>query len=100
PRRPRHTRFPYTTLFRATVGIAGAGAFGTALASVLARSGRRVVLWSRRADIVDAIRTTRRSPRLPGAVLPEPLEATAELRRLARDGKSTRLNSSHGSIPY
>ena len=33
-----------------TVGIVGAGAFGTALASVLARAGRRVVLWSRDTD--------------------------------------------------
>ena len=32
---------------RDTVGIVGAGAFGTALGSVLARAGRRVVLWSR-----------------------------------------------------
>jgi glycerol-3-phosphate dehydrogenase (NAD(P)+) len=72
---------------RDTVGIVGAGAFGTALASVLARSGRRVVLWSRRADIVDAIRATRRSPRLPAALLPEPLEATADVRRLASEAR-------------
>jgi glycerol-3-phosphate dehydrogenase (NAD(P)+) len=66
-----------------TVGIVGAGAFGTALGSVLARAGRRVVLWSRDASVVEAIRTTRRSPRLPAALLPEPLEATADPRRLA-----------------
>ena len=66
-----------------TVGIVGAGAFGTALGSVLARAGRRVVLWSRDVDVVEAIRTTRRSPRLPAALLPEPLEATADPRQLA-----------------
>jgi glycerol-3-phosphate dehydrogenase (NAD(P)+) len=66
-----------------TVGIVGAGAFGTALGSVLARAGRRVVLWSRDVAVVEAIRTTRRSPRLPAALLPEPLEATADPRRLA-----------------
>ena len=68
---------------RDTVGIVGAGAFGTALGSVLARAGRRVVLWSHDAAVVEAIRTTRRSPRLPAAPLPAPLEATADPRRLA-----------------
>jgi glycerol-3-phosphate dehydrogenase (NAD(P)+) len=72
---------------RDTVGIAGAGPFGTALGSVLARAGRRVVLWSRDAAIVDAIRATRRSPRLPGAALPEPLEATGDARRLASEAR-------------
>jgi glycerol-3-phosphate dehydrogenase (NAD(P)+) len=68
---------------RDTIGIVGAGAFGTALGSVLARAGRRVILWSRDAAVVDAIRTQRRSPRLPAAPLPEPLEATADPRQLA-----------------
>ena len=70
-----------------TVGIVGAGAFGTALGSVLARAGRRVILWSRDAAVVEAIRTTRRCPRLPGAELPEPLEATADPRRLASEAR-------------
>jgi glycerol-3-phosphate dehydrogenase (NAD(P)+) len=68
---------------RDTIGIVGAGPFGTALGSVLARAGRRVVLWSRDAAVVDAIRTQRRSPRLPAAQLPEPLEATADPKYLA-----------------
>jgi glycerol-3-phosphate dehydrogenase (NAD(P)+) len=75
------------TARRDTVGIAGAGPFGTALGSVLARAGRRVVLWSRDAAIVDAIRRDRRSPRLPGAPLPEPLEPTADPRRLASEAR-------------
>lgn len=72
---------------RDTVGIAGAGPFGTALGSVLARAGRRVVLWSRDAATVEAIRTTRRCPRLPAAALPEPLEATSDPRRLAEQAR-------------
>ena len=72
---------------RDTVGIVGAGAFGTALGSVLARAGRRVILWSRDAAVVDAIQRTRRCPRLPGAELPEPLEATADPRRLASEAR-------------
>jgi glycerol-3-phosphate dehydrogenase (NAD(P)+) len=70
-----------------TVGIVGAGTFGTALGSVLARSGRRVVMWSRDVKIVDAIQTTRRCPRLPAAILPEPLEATADPKRLAAEAR-------------
>ena len=70
-----------------TVGIIGAGTFGTALGSVLARSGRRVVIWSRDPDIVRAIQTTRRCPRLPAAALPEPLEATADPKRLASEAR-------------
>ncbi|HEY3801818.1 MAG TPA: NAD(P)-binding domain-containing protein [Kofleriaceae bacterium] len=70
-----------------TVGIVGAGRFGTALGSVLARAGRRVLVWSRDADIVRAIETTRSCPRLPEAPLPEPLEATTDPRRLASDAR-------------
>jgi glycerol-3-phosphate dehydrogenase (NAD(P)+) len=70
-----------------SVGIVGAGAFGTALASVLARAGRRVVLWSRDTDVVDAITKTRTCPRLPDAPLPPPLEATADPRRLATEAR-------------
>lgn len=66
-----------------TVGIVGAGRFGTALASVLARAGRPVVLWSRDAEVVRAIQTERRCPRLPEAPLPPPLEATTDPEQLA-----------------
>jgi glycerol-3-phosphate dehydrogenase (NAD(P)+) len=70
-----------------TVGIVGAGAFGTALGSVLARAGRRVLLWSRDRAVVDAIARTRSCPRLPDAPLPEPLEATGDPRRLATEAR-------------
>lgn len=70
-----------------TVGIVGAGAFGTALGSVLARAGRRVLMWSRDPAIVAAIQTERRCPRLPQALLPDPLDATADPRRLAAEAR-------------
>ena len=72
---------------RDTVGIVGAGAFGCALGSELARAGRRVVLWSRDAAIVEEIQTTRRCSRLPAAPLPEPLEATTDPRRMANEAR-------------
>ena len=70
-----------------TVGIIGAGSFGTALGSVLARSGRRVILWSRDTAVVAAIQSQRVSPRLPKAPLPAPLEATADPKRLAAEAR-------------
>jgi glycerol-3-phosphate dehydrogenase (NAD(P)+) len=70
-----------------TVGIVGAGSFGTALGSVLARAGRRVVIWSRDPAVVDAITTKRSCPRLPEAPLPAPLEATADPRKLAGEAR-------------
>jgi glycerol-3-phosphate dehydrogenase (NAD(P)+) len=70
-----------------TIGIVGAGAFGTALGSVLARAGKRVVLWSRDTAVVDSIQKARKCPRLPAATLPEPLEATADPRRLAGEAR-------------
>lgn len=70
-----------------TVGIVGAGRFGTALGSVLARANRRVILWSRDPAIVHAIKTTRHCPRLADAPLPEPLLATADPRELAAEAR-------------
>jgi len=70
-----------------TVGIVGAGSFGTALGSVLARAGRHVVMWSRDPKVVHEITTTRSCSRLPDAPLPEPLEATADPKKLAGEAR-------------
>jgi glycerol-3-phosphate dehydrogenase (NAD(P)+) len=69
------------------IGIVGAGTFGTALGSVLARAGKRVIMWSRDLAIVDAINKTRRCPRFPNAPLPAPLEATGDPKRLAAEAR-------------
>ena len=68
-----------------TIGIVGAGQFGSALASVLGRAGRRGIIWSRDHAVVDAINTKRRSPRMPAAVLPESVSATADPRALSSE---------------
>src|SRR5262245_4515165 len=81
-----------------TVGIIGAGAFGTALGSVLARAGRRVVLWSRDRAVVAEIQQHRRCPRLPAAALPEPLEATADPRELASAARFLVLATTSTSV--
>jgi len=70
-----------------TIGIVGAGAFGTALGSVLARAGRRVVLWTRDAAVAESIAKKRTCPRLPEAKLPAPLEVTTDPSRLASEAR-------------
>lgn len=54
-----------------TVGIVGAGGFGTALAVALARAGRPVVLYTRTPSVAEAIAATRRCPRLPEVAIPD-----------------------------
>ena len=66
------------------IGVLGAGAFGTALAVVLAREGRDVTLWARDAAQVAAMRATRLNDRLPGVALPANLAVTADLAEAAR----------------
>jgi len=61
------------------IGIAGAGAFGTALAVVLARGGHDVRLWARDAGRVAAIRASRQTPALAGVLLPENVSIHAEI---------------------
>lgn len=69
------------TRFKA-IGIAGAGAFGTALALAAARAGRRVLLWARDEETVASLRERREAPRLPGARLPEAIEPVADIAAL------------------
>ena len=54
------------------IGVAGAGAWGTALALVAARVGRRVRLWARDPARVEAL----------AATLPEAIAVTSDLGRL------------------
>jgi len=56
--------------------VVGAGAWGTALALHLAREGRPVTLWARNPAPILA---DRRSPRLPGHRLPDPVVVTGRL---------------------
>jgi glycerol-3-phosphate dehydrogenase (NAD(P)+) len=47
------------------IAIVGAGAWGSALANVIARAGRRVTLYARDRAAADLLRSRRESPRLP-----------------------------------
>ena len=66
------------------IGVAGAGAWGMALANAAAAAGRAVILWGRDDDRMRALATTRRSERLPGVDLASAVEATSDLEALAR----------------
>jgi glycerol-3-phosphate dehydrogenase (NAD(P)+) len=63
----------------AAITILGAGAWGTALAVVLARSGKSVTLAVRRPDYCERMRLTRENQaHLPGIPLPSKIELTAD----------------------
>ena len=64
------------------IGVAGAGAFGAALAVTLAQAGRDVTLWARDAGAVERMRATRRAERLPEIDLPARIDPVSDLAAL------------------
>jgi glycerol-3-phosphate dehydrogenase (NAD(P)+) len=59
--------------------VMGAGAWGTALAKVLADAGNSVTLWTRRAELADEINETHRNTNYLGDVeLPASIRATGD----------------------
>src|SRR2546427_1917069 len=79
-RPPRSTLFPYTTLFRSTVGATGSGGNAT---QYLARQIRAL---GQPGDLLLVLSATGND--------------VAVLEALDADRKSTRLNSSHSQISY
>ncbi|MBW6507700.1 MAG: NAD(P)-dependent glycerol-3-phosphate dehydrogenase [Rhodobacteraceae bacterium] len=66
-----------------TIGVLGAGAFGTALAVALARNGA-VTLWARDAAHAAEMHKNRSNARrLPGVSLPENVSVTAQFAKVA-----------------
>ena len=55
------------------IAVIGSGAWGTALAIRLQKNGHQVTMWTYEKELIPEMETTRRNPRLPGAVLPEGL---------------------------
>ncbi|MDE1906602.1 MAG: NAD(P)-dependent glycerol-3-phosphate dehydrogenase [Rhodospirillales bacterium] len=62
-----------------SIAVIGAGAWGTALAVLLAGAGRNVTLWARDAAKADAMQASRVNPRLPDVALPPALRVTAAM---------------------
>jgi glycerol-3-phosphate dehydrogenase (NAD(P)+) len=67
-----------------SVAVIGAGAWGTALASVAARAGRDVMLYARAAEAAAHITATRENPRLPGVNLDARIIVTSDIAAAAR----------------
>lgn len=62
------------------VAVLGGGAWGTALAQVAAAAGRRVTLWAREPEVVEAVNAAHENPLfLPGIPLNQTVRATASL---------------------
>lgn len=63
-----------------TIGVVGAGAWGTALAQVMAGDGSDVLLWAREPEVVEAVNRDRvNSLFLPDRPLSPRIRATGEL---------------------
>jgi len=68
-----------------SVGVIGAGAWGTALASLSAMAGAKTMIWARNADLVASIEKNKENKLyLPGYALPEGLRASADLSRVVQ----------------
>jgi len=84
----------YVESMTSTVGTAavmGAGAWGTALAKVLADAGSQVRLWARSPEVAEEINTAHTNTNyLPGVKLPDAVRATTDAAD-ALDGLTTVL---------
>ena len=70
--------------------VIGAGAWGTALAITFA-SRHQVTLWTREADVIQAMRTARENKRfLPGFLLPDQLCVESDFDRAVNDAELLR----------
>lgn len=66
-----------------TIGVIGAGSWGTALAMQLARNGHTTLLWGRNAEQMAQMRDQRCNPRyLPDLAFPPALQVEADLKVL------------------
>jgi glycerol-3-phosphate dehydrogenase (NAD(P)+) len=71
-------------VFVARVGVIGAGAFGTALACVMRRSGHDTMIWAREPEVAAAINNDCANPFfLPGVHTAPGIVATTELSKAA-----------------
>jgi len=61
------------------IAILGAGAWGTALAAIAARAGRRVTLWGRDGGLLVDVTAGENRKYLPGIELPEDISVTTTL---------------------
>jgi glycerol-3-phosphate dehydrogenase (NAD(P)+) len=66
-----------------SIGVVGAGAWGTALAATARRSGRDVVLWAREPEVVASINETGRNSLFLPEIKLDGVGATGDLAKMA-----------------
>ena len=67
------------------LAVIGGGAWGTALAQVVASGGRETLLWAREPEVVEAVNSANENPVfLPGQKLDPAIRATGDLAELAQ----------------
>lgn len=65
-------------------GVIGAGAWGTALAQVMARAGHETLLWARESEVVTSAAARRENTAfLPGVLLEDAVTVTGDMAALA-----------------
>ncbi len=65
----------------ARIGIIGAGSWGVALSLLLHENGHRISIWSALPEEIEELQRKHEHRTLPGVILPEDMEFTAELGR-------------------
>ncbi len=68
-----------------SIGILGAGTWGTALAKMLAKGGNDVTVWSALEQEIDELSSTHVHPKLPGVELPETIRFTKDIMQACRE---------------
>jgi len=80
-----------------SIGVLGAGAFGTSLAVHASTAGHHVVLWARRGELVEELQASRENAEyLPGVELPASLRLSAALDDVAQCDIVVLAVPSHG----
>jgi glycerol-3-phosphate dehydrogenase (NAD(P)+) len=71
------------------VAVIGGGAWGTALADMLARKGEQVTLWAREVEVVDSVNKRHVNDMfLPGAALAPALRAEGDIRAVVQGAET------------
>lgn len=68
-----------------SIGILGAGTWGTALARMLCNSGHDVTVWSISQEEVDTLSSSRRHKNLPNSSIPEEIQFTTDIKAVCRN---------------
>ena len=68
-----------------SIGILGAGTWGTALSRILCNSGHDVTVWSKSEETVNTLSLTRHHKNLPDTEIPEGINFTCEIKNACED---------------